>query len=74
MIPFFKEHGELVWVVEHGECIISVGIAPSKLRGIGWLLVIGGTAGHAVWRNQELNLIGQARYWRAVEKHRPTSD
>ena len=55
-----------------------VGIAPSKLRGIGSLVVRGGTAGWVqnmpVWCNLELNLIGQARHWRAVEKHRPTSD
>jgi len=49
------------------------GIAPSKLRGIGSFVEIGGTAGgytwqHAVWCNLELNLIGQARHWRAVEK------
>jgi hypothetical protein len=76
---------EMIHLQDHGELALgrltcrmyhfSVGIASSKARGIGSLIVIGDTTSglhrqHVVWPSPELNLIDQARHWRAMEKHK----
>jgi hypothetical protein len=61
------------------ECIISVGIAPSKVRRIGSFVVIGGTASgytDSIWCGSNLELAGLIKHaiGARVEKHRCTPD